>query len=87
MKTIEDLRLQIDKVDSEIISLVCTRQVLVKSLASLKRDSGLPIRNEEIESKKVKSAKAFASSLPIDPSLAVDVMRLLIAHSVLEQTK
>lgn len=82
---IEELRSQINEIDSEIISLVCTRQVLVKSLAQLKRDAGLPVRNKEIENKKIKSVKAFASSLPIDPSLAVDVIRLLIANAVLEQ--
>jgi hypothetical protein len=45
------------------------------------------LRNESIEKRKLAVSRKKASDLCVDPVLVSDVMRLLIAHSILEQTR
>lgn len=87
MNAINELRAQIDIVDSEIVSMVCYRQTLIKALGLLKKHYKIPLRNEEIEKKKLAISRKKALNLSADPALVSDVMRLLIAHSILEQTR
>jgi chorismate mutase/prephenate dehydrogenase len=87
MNAINELRAQIDIVDSEIVSMICRRQTLIKALGLLKKHYKVPLRNESIEKRKLAVSRKKASDLCVDPVLVSDVMRLLIAHSILEQTR
>jgi chorismate mutase/prephenate dehydrogenase len=87
MNIINEIRVQIDTVDSEIVSMVCRRQLLVKKIGLLKKKYNIPMRNERIEKKKLAIARRKALNLSVDPVLVNDVVRLLIAHSILEQTR
>lgn len=80
---IEDVRSKIDEIDCAIIKLVCERKNLIHKLSQLKKLSGIPVRNVKLEIQKIKKAKSMST----DETLAEDVMRLLIAHAVMQQTQ
>ena len=47
--TLEELRREIDKVDSELVAAFCRRMELVKEVAAAKKEGGIPTRHPERE--------------------------------------
>lgn len=59
MKNIEDLRKQIDKIDSSIVILLAKRMEIVKKVGKLKKKSNLPPLDNKRWKEIIKTKKDF----------------------------
>ena len=81
-KDLEQLRKDIEEIDSKIIELMIQRNDVAEKIGVLKNDLGLPLRNIDIEKKVIERYRRMSenSSLPADVSESI--CRLLIESSV-----
>jgi chorismate mutase / prephenate dehydrogenase len=83
--TLTELRARLSAVDRELMELVATRERIVAAIGDYKIETGVPTRDFEREREVLRSARAQAESLGLDPALAEDIMRLLIRSSLTRQ--
>jgi chorismate mutase/prephenate dehydrogenase len=83
--TLEDLRLRLSEVDRKLVELIAQRQRIVADIGAHKIEHAVPTRDYEREKEVLKGARAQASELGLDPTLAEEVMRLLIRSSLTQQ--
>lgn len=77
---LSELREEIDKIDREIIGLLCKRLGIVESVASLKRETGIDIEDNEREEDIIKNCKERGGG-KLDETFIEDIMRLIISES------
>lgn len=82
---LKELREQLTRVDGELLALAAERQRLSGEVARAKRAAGLPTRDFQRERDVLLNARARAESLGLPPSLADQLLRLLIRSSLATQ--
>jgi chorismate mutase/prephenate dehydrogenase len=83
--TLEELRRRLSEVDRDLIGLVAARQQIVAEIGAHKIQNAVPTRDYEREREVLKSAHERALSLGLEPSLAEQIMELLICASLTHQ--
>ncbi len=83
--TLEDLRLRLNQIDRQMISLVAERKAVSGEVARAKRATGHPTRDYEREKDVIVGVRATATELGVSPELAEDLLRLLIRSSLTTQ--
>ncbi len=83
--TLEDLRLRLNQIDRQLISLVAERKAVSSEVARAKRTTGHPTRDYEREKDVILGVRAIATELGVSPALAEDLLRLLIRSSLTTQ--
>ncbi len=85
--SLEDLRRQLDALDTEVLRRVAERQRLARRIEALKADEGLPIRDFTREREILERGRAAASELELDPELARRILTELIRSSLAVQER
>src|SRR6185437_6158607 len=76
--TLEELRRQLDELDTQLLLLVAARQAASREVARVKRATGRPTRDYAREREVILAAREAASPLGVSPDTAEAMMRLLI---------
>lgn len=84
-KKLQDFRLEIDKIDEQLISLLAQRIKIADDLGSLKRKLKLKVRDEHRELDVIDRVRRRARELGIDQGFAESVMWLVMAQMVGEE--
>ncbi len=84
---LDELRKNLSAVDRQIVELIARRQRIVADIGRHKRGSGKATRDYEREKDVLDMARTQAEALGIDPSLADDIMSMLIQSSLASQEK
>lgn len=80
-RSMEDLRVQIDRIDRELVGLMADRQTYIERAAVLKTDRGTVHDDARIEDV-VAKVIAEARRQGLSPAIAEPVWRELIARSI-----
>ena len=80
-KKLQELRLEIDKINEQLIDLLAQRLKIGEELAKLKKKLGKEIRDEARERTVIDSARKLARERGLDPSFVEGLMRLIIAQT------
>lgn len=83
--TLTELRARLTAVDRELMELVATRERIVAAIGDHKIETGVPTRDFEREREVLRTARAHAEALGLEPELSEDIMRLLIRSSLTRQ--
>lgn len=83
--TLDELRAQLDQLDSDMISLMARRQAIAREVAAAKRATGYPTRDYQREREVVLGVRRRAEQLGLPGDLAEKVLRLLIRSSLTTQ--
>jgi chorismate mutase / prephenate dehydrogenase len=83
--TLDDLRRRLNEIDRHLISLVAERKAVSGEVARVKRSTGHPTRDYERERDVILGVRATATELGVSPSLAEELLRLLIRSSLTTQ--
>lgn len=78
---IDDLRKEIDKLDSELVKLLAKRMELSAQVGHEKEASGIEIHQKTREMTVLDSAKLLANSLGLAESFVTDIYALIFAES------
>lgn len=81
MKTIEELREEIDKLNKGIIELLAKRMEVAGEIAECKKQRGLPVRVPEREKAVIESVKMLAKEKGLDGKMIEDVFLKIIEHT------
>lgn len=83
--TLEQLRDEIETIDREIVELVAQRTYVAESIASVKRERGLPTTDESQEQQVMERAGENAARFNVDANLVKAIFRLLIEINKVQQ--
>ncbi len=78
---IEELRKEIDEVDSEIVRLLAKRMDLAVEIGKEKGATGVEVHQKTREMRVLDTAKLLADSLGLSESLLTDIYTLIFAES------
>ncbi len=81
MKTIEQLRAEIDKLNREIVELLAKRMEVAGEIAEYKKRRGLPAHVPEREKAVIENVKSMAKENGLDEKMAEDVFLKIIEHT------
>ena len=82
MKDLEQLRKEIETIDSEIVEMMIRRNDLAKEVGVLKNDLGIPVRNRDVEKKVIEKYRMLSENSSLPPDVSESVCKLLIESSV-----
>lgn len=82
---LQELRDRLTRLDGELLSLIAERQRLSGEVARVKRATGHPTRDFQREREVLLNARTTAENLGLPPSLADNLLRLLIRSSLATQ--
>jgi chorismate mutase len=85
--SLDAVRAEISKVDTEIIRLIAERQQLADKVARIKIEKGMPIHDQTRTANVLESVFGQAEELGIDPVAVRKVFEMLIAMSEDRQRK
>jgi chorismate mutase len=80
--TLEELRKEIDKQDLILLDAVAERFSLVRKIARLKEESGLPLHDPEREREMIARRLEQGRSLGLQESFLVQLFDLVLGHSI-----
>lgn len=83
--TLDGVRQRLTDIDRQLISLVAERKRLSAEVARVKRATGYPTRDYEREREVILGVRTMAAELGVSPSLAENLLRLLIRSSLTTQ--
>ena len=83
--SLDQLRQQLDRLDSEIVTLIGRRQAIAREVAAAKRATGYPTRDYGREREVILAARQHATEEGLSPDVAEKVLRLLIRSSLTTQ--
>ncbi len=86
-KTMQDLRVQIDKLDRQLIEMLVTRAKYIDRASQLKPGEGLPARIPDRVEEVVQRVRASSDQLGMDPDLAEKLWRILIDWSIAREER
>ena len=72
--TLDELRLQLNQLDGELLSLIAKRQAISRDVAAAKRATGYPTRDYQREREVILGVRAQAEKLGLSPDLAEQVL-------------
>lgn len=81
MKTIEELRAEIDKLNKEMVELLAKRMEVAGEIAEYKRQRGLPVHVPEREKQVIENVKNIAKEKGLDEKIAEDIFLKIIEHT------
>ena len=84
-RRIDALRAELEHADYAIVEAISRRQRIVETVAAVKREMELPLRDTTQETIVLERCDAAASQLGADPFLIGRVFRELITHAVRTQ--
>ena len=87
MTTLDDLRHQLDDLDTRLIELIAERQRASAEIARVKRSTGYPTRDYARERDVILGARARAEAHGVPAQMAESLMRLLIRGSLTTQER
>jgi chorismate mutase/prephenate dehydrogenase len=87
MTTLDELRAQLDTIDTRLIELIAERQRTSSEIARVKRATGYPTRDYGREREVIVGARARAESHGVSPRIAEELMRMLIRSSLTTQER
>jgi chorismate mutase len=79
--TLEKVRADISKTDTEIIRLIAHRQDLAEKIVRIKIHQGLPVHDETRTTRVLEAVFDQAVEQKIDPVAVQEIFRMLIAMS------
>lgn len=79
--TLEKVREDMSRIDTEIIHLIAERQALAEQVASIKRQTGMPIQDAERTAEVLRSVSEQAAGYHVDPVPVRIIFETLIAMS------
>jgi chorismate mutase len=79
------LREEIESIDREIVELIAQRTYVADTIASVKREQGLPTTDETQEEQVMARASENATQFDVDANLVKAIFRLLIELNKAEQ--
>lgn len=82
---LRQLRQTLDVIDSQLLDLIGERQKTIAAIGEIKRGMGKPLRDFAREKEVLALASAHADARGLDRSLAHELMKLLIQHSLTTQ--
>lgn len=83
--TLEQLRDEIKTIDREMVELIAQRTYVAESIASVKRERGLPTTDESQEQQVMDRAGENAARFDVDANLVKAIFRLLIEINKVQQ--
>lgn len=86
-KELDDLRAEIQRIDSDIIELISRRQEVALEIGLVKQKDNLGIKDREREKAVVKYFESRARTDGLDPKLGKALAELLMSISISEQKK
>lgn len=81
MKTIEELRAEIDRINREILELLAKRMEVAQEIAEYKKQRGLPVHVPEREKQVIENVKSLAKEKGLDEKMIEDVFLKIIEHT------
>ncbi|MGI9369815.1 MAG: chorismate mutase [Ruegeria sp.] len=85
--SMQQLRVQIDKLDRQLVALLTERTGYIDRAAELKTGAGLPARIPERVEEVVLNVRANADKAGLDPELAENLWRILIDWSITREER
>ena len=82
---LDELREEIETIDSEIVEKIAQRTYVAESIAAVKRERGLPTTDESQEQAVMERAGTNAERFDVDANLVKAIFRLLIELNKVEQ--
>ncbi len=72
------LREQLDKIDTQLITLLGERFKITQKVGELKRTTNLPPQDPSREARQMERIQQLANEAGVDPTLAQNILRLVI---------
>ena len=85
MERIKSLRKDIDEIDERILHFLKDRVEICKTVGAIKRENGIPIRDQQREEEQYRNLMKRASELGLDPHEVKAVYREIIAMGMQAQ--
>lgn len=85
--SMQDLRVQIDKLDQHLIQMLATRSGYIDRATALKPGEGLPARIPSRVEDVVQKVRANSREAGMDPDLAEQLWRILIDWSIAREER
>jgi chorismate mutase len=82
LERIKSLRKDIDEIDERILHFLKDRVEICKTVGAIKRENGIPIRDQQREEEQYRNVMKRASELGLDPHEVKAVYREIIAMSM-----
>lgn len=82
MKDLEQLRKEIEEIDSELVRLMIRRNDIAGEVGLLKNRTGIPLRNMDVEKKVAERYRKMSENSSLPPDVSESVCRILIDSSV-----
>ena len=86
-ETMQDLRVQIDRLDQQLVELLLERARYIDRASQLKPGEGLPARIPDRVEEVVANVRARAGQSGLDPDLAEQLWRILIDWSIAREER
>ncbi|MEE2719966.1 MAG: chorismate mutase, partial [Planctomycetota bacterium] len=77
-EALQELRDRIDEIDHQFITLLSKRNELVASVADVKRNTGVPIRDPNREAALLRDRRGLASDSDIRPEVIESLFRVIL---------
>jgi chorismate mutase/prephenate dehydrogenase len=87
MDDLDDLRRRIRQTDEQILRLIRGRMDLARHVGELKKSQGVPLRDWQVERAVMEGVESTAAEIGLSPTLARNVLQLLLAESRLHQER
>jgi len=84
---IRPLRDEIDRIDSDILSLLARRQTQVEQVVALKKAHNMPVYHPAREEDLISRLRSQATKARVDPDFMEDLYRVILRQSRLKQTR
>ena len=85
--SLDQLRLQIDSLDSQLVDILAKRAALTKKVGEYKSRTGMPIYVPSRESELIAKRRQEAETKGVAPALVEDLLRRIMRESYLTQNK
>jgi len=82
MKDLEQLRKEIEEIDSKIVEMMIQRNSVAKEIGILKNEQGAPLRNRDVEKAVIERYRRMSENSLLPPDTSESICRLLIESSV-----
>lgn len=86
-RDMDELRVEIDRLDRDLVALLARRAGLIDRAAEIKEAAGLPARIPERVEEVVARVRAAAEGAGLDPDLAERLWRELIEWSIAREAE
>ena len=83
---LDSLRQAIDDIDSQIVSLLSSRQKQVNRIVAVKKEHNLPVYHPAREEDLISAMRKQAADADLDPEFVEEIYRIIMRRSRIEQT-